>query len=374
MRHLNLTLTVFFISICSLQAQTYEWKGLLHGLHPIQLEVERKGIWATGKMYAASDTFIMEGSWNDGRIELLEFHDGLWTAKLILHKTASGVSGHWIPRIDSNVFYVELEKETPEVTHYYYLESYKENYQDIHLSPTSGLDCFGHVFKEDELELKTFYINSYGGNTAIGLNDSSLNMYISRLLQEEKDPEKKGALQKWPVRQYAESNYHSLIEVLHPITSDPKVNAYLEKWKKDFLNVVRSQKIDLPLGKDENELDKTRWAWNAHAYVEVYSKSEKCWSFALHTFDLKGKTEVSSLHYFPSKKEIFLLQGEINNWSRLEEVIGKKGVDWEEVVFHPEGLITIRPFKPEHGIQRDFYPDKQVRRFYRLFSPLKWIK
>ena len=44
----------------SLDAQKFNWPGLLHGIHPISMELEKKGTWVVGHMYAAKDTFELE--------------------------------------------------------------------------------------------------------------------------------------------------------------------------------------------------------------------------------------------------------------------------------------------------------------------------
>jgi hypothetical protein len=164
------------------------------------------------------------------------------------------------------------------------------------------------------------------------------------------------------------------VEVIIPFVPSDHVSNYLNNWKEQFIQKVGSQLIDLELEFNKQELEKMRWNWQAHAYVELYARTDRCWSFALHSNDLMDNTDVEVLHYDPEKNQEILLESEIRNWKKLQRVIGKEGKDWDELIFHKEGLITIKAFDKEQGIQRKFYPDKRVRKYYRLFSPLKWIK
>ena len=367
-------LTVLLISFFShvLWAQTFSWKGYLHGLHPLQFEMERKGTWLIGEMITPSDTFTLEGSWNGKNIDLLEFHDGLWTAKIQLRVQDEGkISGYWIPRLDSQVLYIELGRAQDKYPNYYYWHNEQHTLSDLYLSPTSGLDYFGHAYSSKEDSFQTYYLSSYLSGPVIGLSDSTLSQQLKDIVHGNAPLPAHKDFHIWPSLIYKSSNYHTLVEVITPITGATKVDQKIEKWADEFKELVQSQMVNLSLRKDQTDWDKKRWTWNAFAYVELYSRSEKCWSFALHTSDIEGNTDIQSLHYFPQKNELFLLRGEIKNYDRLQEVIGE---DWEELIFHPHGLITLHSFKEQKGIQREFHPDRKVRRYFRLFSPLKWIK
>lgn len=355
-------------------AQHYEWEVLVHGLHPVHLQLEKNKTWVTGKLISSTDTFELEGSWNNDKIELLEFHNGLWTANLKLQFDGNHIQGYWASRMTEEHLHIESVATGNNQSFYYKWLNEDERVQNIHLSPTSGLDWFGHAIQAEENQLQYFYVNTHSTDQILGLQDTFIEKEIIALVEMKKSIPGDQQINAWPSTMHIRENYNSLVEVIMPLTGAKTVKDKLEQWKKAFLQNVKTQYYDLQIKNDDFDLDKLRWEWKAHAYVEVYARTDRCWSFALHSKDLKGHSEVEVFHYDPEKKKEIFLHSELRKWDKLQEVIGVEGEDWDELIFHKDGLVTISAFDGQNGIERKFYADEDMRRYFRFFSPLKRIK
>ena len=356
-------LTAWMLCSCygMLHAGPYHWQGYVNGVHPAEIYLEQEGQALGGYWVFEQDTFGLEGQIKDERIHLLEFYDGLWTATLQIRlKHQKPHIGYWFSREKKETFWLGFDAsfKSMQGTSTYRRPSLGSEIVSSRISARDG--CIHYIDSNKEWQFRQYvYEDSI---RVFGPSPSALASLISY----------GRATEERPMRSILKGDYFRLVEIFYPRFQSQALDELLNEKATQFLSELETQGRSLELRIPSGERDRYRWHWNAYTYIEVYQMENRRLSMILHSKDFKGNTRAEAIHWNLQKDRRIYLNTELKNPESFKVFRTKYIKHPHEVALHPKGVVLVSPFHPERGIQRVFLPYREVRKFYRFFSILKW--